>query len=126
MSRVLIIDDDPQIREVLRITFENDGFQVAEAGDGNEGIARYHQFLPDLVITDILMPEKEGLETIRELRNSCPDVKIIAISGGTRAIEKNDLMHIAELIGAGHTFTKPFDRKRVLHAARRLLNTASD
>ena len=84
MALILIIDDDDQIRRVLRKTLERDGYDVADAPNGKEGIRLYRENPADLVITDIIMPEKEGIETIRELRRDFPEVKIIAISGGGR------------------------------------------
>ena len=82
MPRILIIDDERQIRELLRDILEDAGYDVAEAADGQEAIKIQRGEPADLIITDLIMPEKEGIETIRELKQSYPDVRIIAMSGG--------------------------------------------
>ena len=82
MARILVIDDDDQIRDVFRQILENAGYEVEDACDGYEGIRIFKEKSIDLVITDILMPGMGGLETIMELRLASPDVKVIAISGG--------------------------------------------
>jgi len=82
MSRILVTDDEDQIRAMLRHALESSGHEVLEANNGEEGVRIYQKQPADLVITDILMPEKEGLESIRELRRLNPAVRIIAISGG--------------------------------------------
>ena len=82
MSRILIIEDDEHVRGMLRKMLERIGYDVFDAPDGKEGLDFYRNTPVDLVITDILMPEKEGIQTIMELRREFPDVKIIAISGG--------------------------------------------
>ena len=84
MARILIIDDDEQVRRYLRKILEAQGHEVVAASDGKLGIELCREEPTDLIITDIFMPEKEGLETIGELRRDYPDVKIIAISGGGR------------------------------------------
>lgn len=84
MTRILVIDDEPQVRAMLRQMLEREGYEVVEAEEGEEGMRRYREQPVDLVITDILMPQKEGIETIRALRRTNPGVKIIAISGGGR------------------------------------------
>jgi CheY-like chemotaxis protein len=81
MSRILLIDDDDQFRGMLRQALRPEGYEVVEARDGKEGLIRFRTAAIDLVITDILMPEQEGLQTIRELRAEFPAIKIIAISG---------------------------------------------
>jgi len=82
MARILVIDDDIQILEMLGQTLEREGYEVVDALDGKEGMRLYREAPTDLVITDIVMPEKEGVETIMELKRDFPDVKIIAMSGG--------------------------------------------
>jgi CheY-like chemotaxis protein len=81
MARILLIDDDEPVRTTLRLTLEHFGHTVIEARDGTEGLALFQHANADLVITDIVMPEKDGLEVLRELRRMHPSVKIIAISG---------------------------------------------
>ena len=82
MSKILVIDDDKNIRSLLRDFLERDGYEVMEAENGKVGLKLFRENGADLVITDLIMPEKEGIETIRELRRDFSDVKIIAISGG--------------------------------------------
>ena len=83
-ARVLVVEDDALLRSQLRHMVAKRVTEVQEAADGAAGLALWRGWLPDLVITDILMPERDGLEAIGELRRSAPDVKIIAISGGSK------------------------------------------
>ena len=82
MARILVIDDDYQVREMLRDTLEIAGYEVEVASDGREGLKLYHNRPTDMIITDIIMPNMDGLETITELQRNFPDTKIIAFSGG--------------------------------------------
>jgi DNA-binding response OmpR family regulator len=109
MARILIIDDDVQILNMLRQTLEREGHAVVDAPDGNEGLRLFRENPTDLIITDLIMPEKEGIETIMELRRDFPDVKIIAISGGGR-LDPGQYLSIAKSFGAQYTFTKPVER----------------
>jgi len=95
MARILIIDDEPQLLDMLGQTFEREGYDIVKASNGKEGIKLYRENPVDLIITDIIMPEKEGIETIFELRKDFPDLKIIAISGGGR-IEPEEYLDIAK------------------------------
>ncbi|RMF90686.1 MAG: response regulator [Nitrospinota bacterium] len=122
MKRILVIDDEAPVRRMLRQTLEYAGYTVVEAEDGKEGLKQYRAEPADLVITDILMPEKEGLETIRELRREFPETKIIAISGGGRS-GVLDFLNVAEKLGAHRTFHKPFSLQDLLTAIRELLET---
>ena len=115
MSRILVIDDEDQIRAMLREALELSGHEVLEARDGKEGIRVYQKQPADLVITDILMPEKEGLECILELRRIDPAVRVIAISGGLRS-HTMDVLRVARGFGACRTFWKPFDLAKVVAA----------
>ena len=90
------------------------------ASNGEQGLRIYRQEPVDLIITDILMPEKEGIETIIELRQDFPDVKIIAMSGGGR-IGTKDYLHLAKIFGVQRTFTKPVAREQLLDAIKELL-----
>src|SRR5688572_234064 len=84
MQRILVIDDDEQVRALLYEILDRAGFKVVEATNGVEGLKLYRAQPADLVITDLIMPEKEGVETILELRREFPDVRVVAISGGGR------------------------------------------
>ncbi len=120
MLRILVIDDDVQVRKMLRLTLAADGFDVIEAQDGKVAMRLFRQDPADLVITDLIMPEKEGIETIIELKRDFPDIKIIAISGGGR-IDPKDYLYLAEKLGAQVTLEKPFTRKEVLEAVHELI-----
>lgn len=120
MAHILIVDDDPQIRSLLRRLLEGAGYQVEEAGDGEEGAAMLEAKASDLVITDIIMPGQEGLGFIRNMRRAHPDTKIIAISGGGR-IGAEAYLPLAEDLGAIRTFSKPFKNKELLDAVEGLL-----
>ncbi len=120
MKRVLIIDDDMQLREMMRQAMERGGYYVEEASDGKAGVEAFRANPSDLVITDLIMPEQEGIETIRELRNDYPELKIIAISGGGRA-GPDGYLSVAKAFGADLTLCKPFDLKTILDAIKEML-----
>ena len=120
MKRILVIDDDIQVRQMLRQTLQRAGYEVVEAPDGKQGLSLFRQSPTDLVITDIIMPEKEGVETIMELKRDFPDVKIIAISGGSRGIDAHNCLSYVERL-VTRTFTKPFEPKELLEAIQELL-----
>ena len=120
MGRIMVVEDDKAVRELLREILKRAGHEVIAAGNGKEAIALYQDTPADLIITNILMPEKEGLETIQEMRRDDPDIKIIAISGGGQ-IGPADYLEIARRFGAMRTFSKPFDRKELLAAVDELL-----
>jgi len=120
MARILIADDDQQVRVMLRMTLERAGYEVVEAEDGNQAVTQFKAEKPDLVVTDIVMPEKEGIETIMELKALDPNVRIVAISGGGR-INPEDYLSWARKFGVKETFIKPVDRQLLLEAVERLL-----
>ena len=115
MARILIIDDDVQILKMLRKMLELEGHEVVDAADGNKGLKLYRDAPTDIIITDIIMPEKEGIETIIELRREFPEVKIIAMSGGGNA-GPEEYLHMAKGLGAQRTLTKPFENEELLEA----------
>lgn len=120
MLRILIIDDEDQFRSMLRQVLERASYEVVEAQDGNEGIQRCREAPMDLIITDILMPGKEGLETIMDLRREFPQVKIIAISGGGRTGDLN-FLELAKRLGAQGTLQKPCGQEELLDAVQEIL-----
>jgi len=123
MERILIIDDEPQIRSMLRLMLERDGYEVVEAPDGIEGIRAYRQNPADLIITDLIMPHKDGIGMIIELKKEFPDVKIIAMSGG--GLNKPEgYLKGAQKLGAACTLTKPIDREEMLRAVRNTLKNS--
>jgi DNA-binding response OmpR family regulator len=123
MARILLVDDDEPFRKMLRLTFTKLGYEVVDAANGREAL-RLHAALPaDLVITDLIMPEREGLEIIMELHKRQPALKIIAMSGGGR-INARDFLVIAKTFGASRTFTKPFATAELAAAVAELLGQA--
>jgi DNA-binding NtrC family response regulator len=117
MSYILVVDDDTNFRQMLCQILERAGYRVVEAEDGNVAIKACEVEVPGLVITDILMPEKEGLETIQELRAKYPEVNIIAMSGGGR-ISPDSYLPLAKSLGAVKTLQKPFRREEVIKAVQ--------
>ena len=105
---LLIIEDDDQERKLFKRKFADTPYDIIEAADGKEGLAVYRQRKPVLVVTDLIMPEMEGIETIMSLKRENPGVKIIAVSGGGGST-KEDNLEIAKLLGARYTFAKPID-----------------
>ena len=122
MASILIIDDELQIRVMMRRILEKVGYDVYEASDGKEGIKLFRAKPTDLVITDIIMPEKEGLETILDLRHDFPKIKIIAISGGGKTGLPN-FLPAAKKFGAIRTLPKPFGKDDLLKLVREVLDT---
>ena len=120
MARILIVDDEAPIRKLLRQILEREGYEVIDAPDGMVATELYHEAPADLIIMDILMPEKDGLETMVELCNEYPSTKVIAISGGGVTGRLN-LLPAAQHLGAIRTFKKPFDRRELLDAVTELL-----
>lgn len=120
MSRILIIDDDTQIRTMLRLMLEHEGYEIDDAPNGKAGIDRHRETPADLIITDLIMPEKEGMQTIRELKQEFPEVKIIAMSGGCR-LGPHEYLPLAAKLGALRVFRKPFGRTDLLQAIRELI-----
>jgi CheY-like chemotaxis protein len=113
MGRVLVIDDEPQIRSMLRMMLERAGYEVEEAPDGIEGIRIYRNKPVDLIISDLIMPNKDGIGMIIELKKEFPDVKIIAMSGG--GLNKPEgYLEGAKKLGAQRTLTKPINRDELL------------
>jgi DNA-binding response OmpR family regulator len=121
MFKILIIDDEANILFMLKKMLERYGYETELALNGVEGIEMFKNSKPDLVITDIIMPEKEGLETIREMKRIKSDLKIIAMSGGGKVSAENYLT-IARIFGASKLIAKPFTIKDMLSAVRELLN----
>lgn len=123
MAQVLIIEDEQLVRMVLRDMLEAAGHQVTEAEDGEQGLAQFGAHPADIVVTDIVMPRKEGFETIEELRRRHPGVKIIAISGGDRHRGSGTLT-VAKGLGAHGVLMKPFRRQELLAMIDDILPTA--
>ena len=119
MKRVLVVDDDYQMREMLGVVLQRKGYDVKTAMDGNAAVRLQREKPFDVIITDIIMPEKEGLETISEIRRSYPRVKIIAISGGGRH-RPEGYLELAKQLGANRVLAKPFGSWEILSAVKEL------
>lgn len=120
MARVLVIDDDAHMRRSLRRLLETAGHVVAEAGNGDQGLALFASEPIDLVVTDILMPDKEGIETIRELRQRAA-VPILAISGASAGFGELDVLGFAQRLGADDALAKPFRARELLDKVASML-----
>jgi DNA-binding NtrC family response regulator len=120
VKRILIIDDEQIVLEVLRKILELEGYEVVTAFNGAEGIELFRQKPCDLVITDMVMPEKDGLQTILDLRKETPDLAIIAMSGGG-TISKERYLAVAGYLDGIITITKPFSLESITGAVAKLL-----
>jgi len=124
MHRILVIDDDEILNDMIVQLLSGAGFTAKGAHDGGRGLELMKQESFDLVITDIVMPEKEGLETIFAIRRMSKTIPIIAISGGGK-VAPQQYLYMAGECGANMTFQKPFDNKTFLRAVHECLNPAS-
>ena len=115
---ILIIDDDEQTRDFLRRVLEEAGYMVIEAPNGREGLRQFRQTPTALVITDLLMPDMDGLEVTMALHRESPKAKIIAITGGSG---KRDFLDTAKLLGAHRTIKKPITIEELLRAVQQEL-----
>jgi len=123
MARILVIDDDELVRQTVRGILERAGHGVDEATDGSEGLLRATQLRPDLILTDILMPNQDGIEFILKLRKADPKAKIIAMSGGG-SLQPVQLLVMAKELGADECLSKPFARAALLSKVELCLGTA--
>lgn len=121
MARILLIDDDNAFRTMLSRAIAHFGHRVLEAPNGKIGLEIFAQENIDVLITDIVMPEKEGLEVLMELRRHRPPVKIIAISGGSQYGFSDDYLRTAKVMGASIVLLKPFANERLMAAIDDLL-----
>ncbi len=119
-KRIVVIDDDADVRSILCENLQECGFDVLEAANGEHGLHLIETGLPDLVITDIIMPQKEGLETILEIRKKYPHVKLIAISGGGRT-RTGDFLEAAKKFGSDAAFPKPINMDELETTVRQLV-----
>ena len=115
------MDDDELLRAMLRQMLESQGYEVIDAQNGKEGMKLYRMKPADLIITEIIMPEKEGIEVIRELRSEFSRVKIIAMTKASTIGRNTYLLEVAKMLGAQFTFKKPFKREELLDVVRKSL-----
>ena len=120
MHRILVIEDDRSVQNLFEQLLEGEGFSVSLASNGREGLFRMHEETPDLIITDIMMPEMDGLEVIQAIQKFDPALPVIAISGGMRDLPINFLSH-AKRFGACRVFEKPVSLSEILSSIKELL-----
>ncbi len=119
MTKVLLVEDDPLVRHALKIVIEIDGCDVLEAPDGVEALSIIDSAAVDVVVTDVFMPEMEGIELIRRLSSEHADIPIIAISGGG-SVDGHDYLEVAEALGAAAVFEKPLNEEDLIAKIREL------
>ena len=125
MPHILLVDDDEGVRRFMHRTLTQAGFEVEDAVNGELAVQAYRRRPSDLVVTDIVMPDQEGLQTVRELRDLTPPAKIIAISGGGfgRAV---DYLEMAIMFGAARVLSKPFTSQELVDAVVAVLAEPTD
>lgn len=121
MAKILVVDDDTLVRTSLSYALEDAGHQVVQAGNGDEGLAALNRETFDAVVLDILMPEREGIETIREIRKTWAALPVLAISGGDKT-GWSDFLRMASVLGANDSMAKPFTASDFVDRVMRLVN----
>ena len=119
MSRVLVIDDNPDIRSTLQWLLESEGYAVSVAANGLEGLKLQRSSPADIVVTDVFMPEQDGIETLWKFREEYPQVPIVVMSGGGAA-RGTDYLSVARQLGASRTLTKPLDPQELINVVRQI------
>ena len=121
VATILIINDDELMRGFLRELFTREGFTIREAQDGAAGIQAFKDEASDAVITDLYMPEADGIEVVREIRKESKEVKIVAISGGTTGGGRTDILQVMQDLGVDRTLQKPFKPEEMVSLVKELL-----
>lgn len=121
MAGILIVEDDKDLREMLKISLLKRKYTVMEASDGKEAILRFKSAVTDLVITDLIMPDEDGLKVIMKIRELKRDIKIIAISGGGK-VGPGNYLNVARALGADEVLPKPFSMNEIISRIDELLN----
>ena len=121
-KKILVIDDDDFVRGMVCNALRKENFLVEEAQNGNEGVSKSRSFKPEVVITDMLMPDKEGIETILEIKAVNKDIKVIAMSGGG-ASKNMTFLEMAKKVGAEQVLSKPFKPSAMIEAIRSVLSS---
>lgn len=119
---VLIIEDDTVLLSAMTEWLKAAGYRVMAASDGARGLVLFRQMPADIVVTDIIMPEREGIETLMEVKAIAPETRVLAISGGGR-VHASDVLTLARSLGADAILAKPFRRESVLEMVERLATT---
>jgi len=121
MPGVLLVEDDKELREMLKMSLLRRSFTVLEAENGKDAITHFKPFLTDLVVTDLIMPEEDGLKVIIKLRELKPSIKIIAISGGGK-VGPGSYLNLAKALGADAIYSKPFSINDLILKIEQLLD----
>lgn len=121
MNRILVVDDSEFLRDTLRQTLEREGYMVDTVPDGHEALLAFRKQPYDLVITDIYMPNMDGIALLNSLKSINPKLKVICMSGGNPAFRAADL-NLAKQMGANYVVNKPFDKMDIINNVWKLLN----
>jgi CheY-like chemotaxis protein len=121
MPGVLLVEDDKELREMLKMSLLRNGFTVMEAENGKDAIVHFKPLITDLVVTDLIMPEEDGLKVVIKLRELKPSIKIIAISGGGK-VGPGSYLNLAKALGADAIFSKPFSINDLISKIELLLD----
>lgn len=122
MTTILVVDDDRTIRKLLALAFAKEGFDTVTAGNGRSALKQLETQPVDLVVTDIFMPEKDGLEFICDMKARQPNVKVIAISGGSTPTGPDSHLSMARHLGAAEIMSKPVSMEDLVRVVRDILN----
>jgi DNA-binding response OmpR family regulator len=120
MPGILIVEDDNELREMLKVSLVRHKFTVIDSANGRDAIVHFRPSIVDLIVTDLIMPEEDGLKVIMKLRELKPSVKIIAISGGGKA-GPGSYLNLAKVLGADAVFSKPFSINDLINKIYELL-----
>ena len=123
MSKIIIVDDEQPVRKMLRNMIRNDSDEILEAENGIQALELCNESNIDLIITDIVMPEMNGIDLIMEVKNRFPQISIIAISGGGGISGRYNYLDIAELLGSKSILSKPFESSELRDQVKKALNT---
>jgi CheY-like chemotaxis protein len=123
MAGILIVEDDAELREMLAITLTRRKYTVMEAVNGKDAIVRFKPSITDLVLTDLIMPDEDGLKVIMKLRELKPSLKIIAISGGGKA-GPGSYLNLAKALGADAVYSKPFSINDLISRIEEMIGVA--
>ena len=122
MPRILVIDDNDEFKKMTCEILKSAGYETLSASNGKEGIKLCHAHLVDLIVTDLLMPDMDGIETIRAMKNANPDAKFIVVSGGGSGGSGDEYLESVQVMfDIKHTFSKPFDMDQFLQAVKELV-----
>jgi CheY-like chemotaxis protein len=124
MARVLLVDDSTVVLQIVRAVLREAGHEVHEAADGKRGLAEFRRTSPDLVISDVVMPEMDGFELLWAIRAEAPTTPLILMSGGSRSLQMDDLLRAAKVFGAWQVIPKPFSKEELLRVVQSALALA--